>query len=400
MLTICPECTLQVSDKAITCPHCGYPLKETLSTNIKPKRSTRRRRLPNGFGQISELKDRNLRKPFRAMITVGKDAYGKPICKLLKPISYFATYNEAYQALMEYNKHPYDIAADITMNDLYKSWSKSYFERVGIGQQNNTDLSWKYCHKIHDAKISDLRMRDIRTCIEQADYTVNNTTHKASPIIKRNIKSLFNKLYDYAIEYELIDRNYARELKISLDDIDNKHHIPFTDNELSILWQSANDNDVIRLILIQCYSGFRPQELVKILKSNVNITDMTIIGGMKTKSGTNRTVPIHSKISQFVLDFYNNSQTSLTEYLFELNRKDLTYDHYRYEFNKIIKTLNLNPEHTPHDCRTTFVTNAKKYKVDEYALKRIVGHNIKDVTEDVYTVRPISWLKDEIEKIK
>ena len=22
----CPECELQVSDKAITCPHCGYPL--------------------------------------------------------------------------------------------------------------------------------------------------------------------------------------------------------------------------------------------------------------------------------------------------------------------------------------------------------------------------------------
>jgi Uncharacterised protein family UPF0547 len=22
----CPECQLQVSDKAIICPHCGYPL--------------------------------------------------------------------------------------------------------------------------------------------------------------------------------------------------------------------------------------------------------------------------------------------------------------------------------------------------------------------------------------
>lgn len=26
MLTKCPECELQVSDKASTCPHCGYPL--------------------------------------------------------------------------------------------------------------------------------------------------------------------------------------------------------------------------------------------------------------------------------------------------------------------------------------------------------------------------------------
>lgn len=121
MLTLCPECSLQVSDKALSCPHCGYPLKDTLSTNITVKRSTRRRRLPNGFGQISELKTRNLRKPFRAMVTVGKDAHGKPICKLLKPVSYFETYNEAYQALMEYNKHPYDIAADITIYRVHSS---------------------------------------------------------------------------------------------------------------------------------------------------------------------------------------------------------------------------------------------------------------------------------------
>ena len=29
MLIKCPECELQVSDKAINCPHCGYPLKGT-----------------------------------------------------------------------------------------------------------------------------------------------------------------------------------------------------------------------------------------------------------------------------------------------------------------------------------------------------------------------------------
>ena len=88
MLIQCPECDLQVSDKANTCPHCGYPLKP----DAKPKSSrkpNKRRRLPNGFGQISEIKGRNLRNPFRAMVTVGKDKNGKPICKPLKPESYF-----------------------------------------------------------------------------------------------------------------------------------------------------------------------------------------------------------------------------------------------------------------------------------------------------------------------
>lgn len=43
---------------------------------------------------------------------------------------------------------------------------------------------------------------------------------------------------------------------------------------------------------------------------------------------------------------------------------------------------------------------AKKYKVDEYALKYMVGHSITDITERVYTQREYEWLAEEIEKIK
>ena len=43
---------------------------------------------------------------------------------------------------------------------------------------------------------------------------------------------------------------------------------------------------------------------------------------------------------------------------------------------------------------------AKKYNVDEYAIKYIVGHEISDITEKVYTQRETEWLKSEIEKIK
>lgn len=47
-----------------------------------------------------------------------------------------------------------------------------------------------------------------------------------------------------------------------------------------------------------------------------------------------------------------------------------------------------------------FVTMAKKYQVDEYAIKYIVGHAITDITEKVYTERDVEWLKEEMKKIK
>ena len=116
MIITCKECQLQVSDKAIACPHCGYPFQiDVAIKKKKPPNKNKRRHLPNGFGRITEIKGQNLREPFRVSITVGKNASGRPIAKLLKPKAYFKTYNEAYAALVEYNRNPYDLDNDLLL---------------------------------------------------------------------------------------------------------------------------------------------------------------------------------------------------------------------------------------------------------------------------------------------
>ena len=103
----CPECDLQVSDKALSCPHCGYPLKEAEQKSGRGKaKQKKRRKLPNGFGSIVELKNKNLRKPFWVRVCVGKNPAGIPMLKPLKPDAYFESYNDAYQALVEYHRNP------------------------------------------------------------------------------------------------------------------------------------------------------------------------------------------------------------------------------------------------------------------------------------------------------
>ena len=37
--------------------------------------------------------------------------------------------------------------------------------------------------------------------------------------------------------------------------------------------------------------------------------------------------------------------------------------------------------------------------MNEFAIKRIVGHAIEDITENIYTERDIEWLKEEASKI-
>ena len=412
MLIQCPECELQVSDKATYCPHCGYPMQPNVKQR-KPRKSNKRRRLPNGFGQISEIKNRNLRNPFRAMVTVGKTPDGKPICKPLKPESYFSTYNEAYAALVEYNKNPYDLGPAVTVKELYEKWSEEYFKTLKSDSSARAVTSaWTYCSGVYNMRVMDIRARHIKGCMEEGTATVRGVEQHPSASMKNKIKSLFNLMLDYALEYELVDRNYSRTFNLSEDTIKEivtvkKGHIAFTDDEISLLWQHVHDKRFVDAILIQCYSGWRPQELGLIELANVDLENWTFKGGMKTDAGTDRVVPIHSKIKPLVLQKYKEAEELGSKYLFNCcdpdnKRKSIafTYNRYQKGFTRIREELNLNPEHRPHDGRTHFVTAAKKNGVDEYAIKYMVGHKISDITEKVYTKREFEWLREEIEKIK
>lgn len=411
MLIKCPECELQVSDKAPACPHCGYPMKPTVKRKPRAK-NNKRRRLPNGFGQISEIKNRNLRNPFRAMVTVGKTQDGKPICKPLKPESYFPTYNDAYAALVEYNKNPYDLEPSITVKELYDKWSEEYFKTLKAeGSVRGVESAWAYCSAVYGMRVMDVRARHIKGCMEEGTATVRGKEQHPSASMKNKIKSLFNLMLDYALEYELVDRNYSRTFNLTEETIKEiqtvkQEHIPFSEDEMGRLWAHVDDKRFVDVMLIQCYSGWRPQELGLLELENVDLENWTFKGGMKTDAGMDRVVPIHSKIRPLVERKYKEALSIGNKYLFNCTDGRsgkptmMTYQRYQKGFGMVRDELKLNPEHRPHDGRKHFVTAAKKAGVDEYAIKYMVGHKISDITEKVYTQREFEWLKTEIEKIK
>ena len=67
-----------------------------------------------------------------------------------------------------------------------------------------------------------------------------------------------------------------------------------TDEELKILW-SRREDPVVKMILVMCYSGFRVSAYVQ-KDFVVNLEEGYFRGGIKTESGRNRVVPIHSAI--------------------------------------------------------------------------------------------------------
>lgn len=390
MLILCHECKREVSDKALSCPHCGYPMVDKLKSYPQKshrEKSRKRKRLPNGFGQITKVKG-NLRNPYRAMVTVGKTEDGKPICKLLKPQSYFKTYNDAYTALIEYNKSPYELPIDITCQEIYERWIEEFEKKKSASMVGNMKSTWKHCSELHNVPVNTIRIRHIKGVMK--DHNVNT---------KKRIKTLWNHLLDYAMEYEVLDKNYSRMFAIDEKRVTQKLHIIFTEEEMSILWRNKHD-PIVSMILIQCFMGWRPRELCEIKIEDVNLKEDIITGGMKTDAGKKRRVYVLPAIKEMVEKWYNNSSANNSLYLFTTeNGNKFDYFAYRYRFNRALKQLSISTEHRPHDPRKHFITMAKKAKVDEYAIKKIVGHDISDITEKIYTDRDSEWLKHEMLRI-
>lgn len=333
---------------------------------------SKRMRLPNGFGQISKLSKKNLRNPWRAMVTVGWNESGKPI---RKTVGYYSSYNDAYAALMDHHRGiaPEPEEKKITFDTVYDMWKKDYFRRISKTTQNLYRNAYRYCSVLYNRPIETIKAADIKAVVEA----------NMPPSQHEKVKVMLSLVFDYAVANEYTDKNYVKIADIYLGNLpQERHHFAFTHEEMDTLFSNINDPDV-QLVLFYIYTGFRPREGLALTKENIK--DGYIVGGMKTKAGKNRIVPIHDRIK------------NITDKIIPMH---LTYDKLKTRFERVVFKYNLNPEHRPHDTRVTFVSRMKEAKADDYAIKKIVGHSLGDITEKIYTDLGVEYLAKELSKMK
>ena len=373
-----------------------------------------------GRGEGSVTYDRR-RKRYRARVTIGwetneETGRTKQIVKTLG--SNYKTKGEATSALAEYLKNPYDLNnKDITFEQLYKKWFNEYIdtdEHESI--KYRVKAAYRYCSLIYKKRFREITIIDMKDCIYKGTATCIRGKYKgqqrlASPQSKEIIKYLFNHIYDYALEARIVERNYAREFTLDKKVFQEKEKnykskVPFSKEEIDKLWKSIEFVPFADMIVYACYSGWRPTELIKLKIKDVDLKNGFVKGGMKTSAGKNRLVPIHPLVSSIVEKYYKEAKSVGSDYLFnDVNNKfgiGLSYDQYLSRFNKVMNALHFRTEITPHYTRHTFITKAKSREVNmnEYVLKIIVGHDVGDLTEHVYTHRELNDLKEEMNKIK
>lgn len=356
---------------------------------------------PNGYGSVKKLPG-NRRKPWAAVVTTGYTTGAKDISFLTpalgaelykeveekyqeymagkmrakqekKYIGYYATRQEAMVALAEYSNDPYDLdSRKITFGQVYDILYQEKFGRMKGSTKSTYTSSIAKCGPIMNMEMKNIRKKHLDDILTANNHLSKSTQH--------NILVLFHAIYRYALENDIVKKDYSENLATTTDK-EVKEKMPFTRNEIKKLWDNIDNYAMADAILVMLYTGVRVSELLGIRKTDVHLEKRYIeIWGTKTDAAE-RWVPIHEKIAVIVAQRLEEPG----EYLFSGKRGGkMSYTSFREDnFDRVMDALGM--KHTPHETRHSFITYATGCGLDRTILKKIVGHASTDVTDRVYT---------------
>lgn len=326
-------------------------------------------RLANGMGSVHKLPGER-RKKWRARVTSGWtfDEITMRRKQQFVTLGYFATRNEALKALMDYNSDPFDLdVLTVTFDECYKGAKKKFTE----SRKRNYEAAYKYLAPIKDKPIRSIKAPMMQKCIDSCTTTQ-----------QQEIKTVCHKVFDYALEMEIVDKNPSQHLKSNSVETTIDREI-FTLSEIADIEQCRHWWDVCLACLL--YSGMRTKELRDLSADDIDFENMIIhIRKAKNRSSV-RDIPIHARAEPYFrryrdegIGFYHKTHNG---------------------FNKAI-LRSFETVHHAHDTRHTFATRMRECKCDPLILQKLLGHTPQTITERVYTHLTMEEMRKNIELLR
>ena len=336
-------------------------------------------RLPNGYGSVFKLSG-NRRKSWAVRIVIGYNDKGSALYKYL---GYYKTKKEGLQCLSDYHNNS-EFYNKTTLGEIYKKWSEIRYSKVTTKTMKMYQFAWSYLEKLEDKDIQDIKKIHLQNILE-ANADKSRSAHK-------QIKSLAVQLFDYAMENDLVKRNYAEFMEVK-DEVKKEKEI-FTDMEIAKMWDNI-DVPNMDIVLILIYTGYRIGELCNLTKFNVDLKNKVLRGGNKTEAGQNKIVGIHQSIYPLIKKRYDNS----TNYLIEKEGKKVTANYLRkFMYYRALEKAEIK-KRSPHTCRHTFASLLNRFVADKEFLPAVMGHTDKETTK-IYTHYDDKQVYDAVNSIK
>ena len=268
--------------------------------------------------------------------------------------------------------------------ELFLDWKygESAARQLSADSRAATEAAFELLRPYHSRLLDDVTIQ------EWQDH-VNKIGKQYSRSMVRNVVGLIKNLYGYAVPRELCRKDFGRYVVMPKTKPE-VHYEPFTDEELKVLW-SRREDPVVKMTLVMCYSGFRVSAYVQ-PDFETNLQEGYFKGGIKTESGRNRVVPIHSAIRPLVESMMVDGKPVWFA--------GKSVSQFRRDMKAALRRLGIKGK-SPHSCRHTFSRLCESYGVREADRKRMLGHSFgNDITNGVYGHRTLEELRTEIEKIK
>lgn len=363
----CRKCKKDIPDGSKFCNICG-------AKQDYVKASKKR-----GNGQGTVYKDKNGK--WIAEYTIGWDlenADGKLNRKKRKKRG-FATKNEAIAFLPNLKQDLPQQDMSVKFKDLYKKWLDGHTEKVTQSTINCYKSAYKYFSPLYYVEITKIRTEHLQKCIDECPHGKRT---------KENMKALGTSLWKYAMQLDIVDRNYAEYLYIKKEESAEK--IAFSAEQLQTMWENVEQHPNLKYVLTLCYTGMRLTEMLEAMTDDYNPTDGYFVTGIKTAAGKNRIITISPKIRPFFDDF-GTGKHLFTELSAKKFRSEIYYP--------ALQAVDLDPLkedgthiNTPHICRHTFATMMKNVDAPATDKQKLIGHSKFEMTAH-YTHTDLGSLK-------
>lgn len=340
-------------------------------------------KLPNRYGTVVRLSGTR-RNPFAAKKFAGYHENGHAKYTI---VGYYPTREAALTALAQYNKDPWNLEMErITVDGLYSLWLEKKAQKLGKANRASIAAAWTHCVGVRFIRYKELRAYQMQDCIDSCG--LGHST-------QANIKNLFYHLDRFALELDLSGKQYSTLLTVASEL--GTTRTPFADSEVAALWRLRGDVWADSA-LIMLYSGWRISEFLGLELEQVVIEDTerklgTMQGGVKTRAGKGRIVPIHSRIFDIVTRYRARNK----KHLFEPNGRRVNPITYYRGWSKVMERIGVS--HVPHECRHTLRTWLDAAGANKTAIDRIMGHASLGTGERVYTHKTIEDLRNAIELV-
>ena len=362
---LCKKCKKELPDESKFCNYCG--------TKQVREKSTKKR--GNGQGTVYKGPDGK----WIAEYTIGWDEVDGKLNRKMRRKKGFATKNEAIAYLPNLKQDLPQQDVNVKFKDLYKKWLDGHTEKVTHSTINCYKSAYKYFSNLYYVEIVKIRTEHLQKCVDECPHGKRT---------KENMKALGTSLWRYAMQLDLVDRNYAEYIYIHKEEKAEK--IAFSKAQLDTMWANVDKMPNLKYILVLCYTGMRLSEMLGAMTENYDPEGGYFITGVKTDAGKDRTITISPKIIPFFADF-GQGKHLFTELSAKKFRNDLFYPALQA---LDLDVLDEKGDHvyTPHCCRHTFATLMKNVDAPATDKQKLIGHAKFEMTAH-YTHTDLESLK-------